>query len=61
MNGREIRDLRQLAEVLDERKDGDCIFEFLDDPGKLVLDATEVRARQEEIRKAYGIPDLRKL
>jgi hypothetical protein len=32
-----------------------------DDPGKLVVDAAEVRAKQEEIQKAYGLPELRKL
>ena len=37
------------------------IFEFTDDPGKLVLDAGEAKAKQEEIGKAYGISELRKL
>ena len=40
--------------------EGFLIFEFMDDPGKLVLDAAEVRAKQDEIQKAYGIPELRK-
>jgi len=61
VNGTEIRSLAQLAEVLDSVKEGNLIFEFTDDPGKLVLDASEVKARQEEIRKAYGISELRKL
>ncbi len=59
--GKEIRDLAELARVLDQSLDGDLIFEFRDDPGKLVLDAAEVRAKQEEIQKAYGLPELRKL
>ena len=61
LNGKEIRNLPELAEVLDGIREGDLIFEFMDDPGKLVLDAAEVRAREEEIQKAYGIPELRKL
>ena len=61
VNGTEIRNLAQLAEVLDGIKDGNLILEFTDDPGKLVLDAAEVKARQEEIRKAYGISELKKL
>ena len=61
VNGKEIHDLAELAAVLDEAKEGNLIFEFMDDPGKLVLDAAEVKAKQEEIRKAYGISELRKL
>jgi len=33
----------------------------MDDPGKLVLDAMELKQRQEEIGKAYGISEARKL
>lgn len=61
VNGREIQNLAELAGVLDETTDGNLVFEFMDDPGKLVLDAAEVKQKQEEIRKAYGIPELRKL
>lgn len=61
VNGKEIRNLSQLAEVLDGSLEGDLIFEFMDDPGKLVLDTAEVKAKQDEIRKAYGIPESRKL
>ena len=61
LNGREIRNLAELAAVLDETREGNLVFEFTDDPGKLVLDATEVKQRQEEIGKAYGISELRKL
>lgn len=60
VNGKEIRNLPDLAEVLDGIQEGNLVFEFMDDPGKLVLDAAEMKARQEEIRKAYGIPELRK-
>ena len=61
VNGKEIHDLAELAAVLDEAKEGNLIFEFMDDPGKLVLDAAEVKQKQQEIQKAYGISELRKL
>ena len=61
VNGKEIHDLAELAELLDKTQEGNLIFEFMDDPGKLVLDAAEVKGKQEEIRKAYGISELRKL
>jgi len=50
-----------LAAVLDEAKEGNLVFEFMDDPGILVLDAQEVRTQQEAIGKAYGISEPRKL
>ena len=61
LNGKEIRNLAELAAVLDETKEGSLVFEFMDDPGKLVLDVTELKQRQEEIGKAYGISEARKL
>ena len=60
VNGKEIGNLAQLAELVDEVQEGFLVFEFMDDPGKLVLDAGEAKARQQEIQKAYGIPELRK-
>ena len=60
VNGKEIGNLAQLAELVDEVQEGFLVFEFMDDPGKLVLDAAEAKARQQEIQKAYGIPELRK-
>lgn len=61
LNGKEIKDLTDLSEALEKAGEEMLVFEFRDDPGKLVLDAGEVRARQEEIQKAYGIPELKKL
>ena len=61
VNGEEIRNLAELSKRVDEVEREFLIFEFMDDPGKLVLDAAEVRAKQEEIGKAYGIAELRKL
>ena len=60
VNGKEIGNLAQLAELVDEVQEGFLVFTFMDDPGKLVLDAAEAKARQQEIQKAYGIPELRK-
>ena len=61
LNGKPIHSLADLGAALDEAKEGNLVFEFMDDPGKLVLDAAEVRAKQDEIGKAYGISELRKL
>ena len=60
LNGKKVGSLAQLAEMVKGTHEGFLIFEFMDDPGKLVLDAAEVRAKQDEIQKAYGIPELRK-
>lgn len=61
VDGKEIHSLAELAKVLDSLHEGNMIFEFMDDPGKLVLDAAEVKAKQEEIRKGYGVTELRRL
>jgi len=61
VNGKKIHNLAELSEVLSGIQEGSLVFEFMDDPGKLVLDAAEVNARQEEIRRAYGLPELRRL
>ena len=61
VNGEEIRNLAELSKRVDEAQGEFLIFEFTGDPGKLVLDAAEAKAKQEEIGKAYGIVELRKL
>jgi hypothetical protein len=61
LNGREIHNLQELAETVDRADSGDLVFEFTDDPGKLVLGAAEVRAVQEKIGKDYNLPALRRL
>jgi hypothetical protein len=61
LNGREVHNLQELAEWVDQTGSGDLVFEFTDDPGKLVLDAAEVRAVQEKIGKDYNLPALRRL
>ena len=60
LNGKEVGNLTQLAEMVEGTREGFLIFEFMDDPGKLVLDAGEVRAKQDEIQKAYGVPERKK-
>lgn len=61
VNGKKIQNLAGLADLLSGIQEGSLVFEFMDDPGKLVLDAAEVNAKQEEIRQAYGLPELRRL
>ena len=50
-----------MSKRVDEVEGEFLIFEFTDDPGKLVLDAAEAKAKQEEIGKAYGIVEPRRL
>ena len=61
VNGKEVGNLAELANLVDQAQEGFLVFELMDDPGKLVLDAAEIQLRQEEIRKAYGVSHLRKL
>ena len=44
VNGEEIRNLAELSKRVDEAQGEFLIFEFTDDPGKLVLDAAEAKA-----------------
>jgi len=60
-NGNPVGSLEDLAVVADSTTTGDLVFEFMDDPGKLVLDAGEVKLSGEKLAKAYGITALRKL
>ena len=60
-NGKPVGSLEELASIADSTTSGDLIFEFMDDPGKLILDASEVKSGAEQLGKAYGIPALRKL
>ena len=60
-NGMAVGNLEDLARIADAATSGDLVFEFSDDPGKLVLDATEVKAGGEKLGKSYGIPALRKM
>ena len=61
MNGREIKNLSELAKAVDEISSGDIVFEFRDEPGKLILQADGLPAISEKIGKDYGLPALRRL
>jgi hypothetical protein len=60
-NGKTVGSLEELASIADATSSGDLVFELMDDPGKLVLDASEAKSGGEKLGKAYGIPALRKL
>jgi len=61
MNGHEINNLAELAKAVDEISSGDIVFEFRDEPGKLILQADGLPAISEKIGKDYGLPALRRL
>jgi len=61
MNGNEINNLADLAKAVDEISSGDIVFEFRDEPGKLILQADGMPAISEKIGKDYGLPALRRL
>jgi len=61
LNSQEIDGLKSLAAVADGAKDGNLVFEFTDNPERIVLDAAEVKAMGEKIGKDYGLPALRRL
>jgi hypothetical protein len=42
-------------------KSGDLVFEFRDEPGKLILQAQVLPSVSEKIGKDYGLPALRRL
>ena len=60
-NGKPVGTLEELAAIADGATSGDLVFEFMDDPGKLVLDASEVKSGGDKLGKAYGITSLRRL
>ena len=60
-NGKTVSSLEELASIADASSSGDLVFELMDDPGKLVLDASEAKSGGEKLGKAYGIPALWKL
>jgi len=61
MNGREIKNLAELASAVDKISSGDIVFEFRDEPGKLILQADGLPAISEKIGKDYRLPALRRL
>jgi hypothetical protein len=61
LNGQEIKSLAELAKVVDSCASGNLVFEFRDEPGKLILNAGELPASSEKIGKDYGLRELRRL
>ena len=61
LNGQEIDGLKSLAALADGAKDGNLVFEFTDNPERVVLDAAEVKTMGDKIGKDYGLPALRRL
>jgi hypothetical protein len=61
LNGKEIDGLKSLAELADGAEEGNMVFEFTDNPRRIVLDAAEVKAMGDKIGKDYGLPALRRL
>ena len=56
VNGRHIRNLRQLIEIV-EKPSRNSSIEFQSDMGlKIVLDREQVRAEQEKILRTYSVP-----
>ena len=61
LNGQEIDGLKSLAALADGAKDRNVVFEFTDNPERVVLDAAEVNTMGDKIGKDYGLPALRRL
>jgi len=61
LNGQEIKSLAELAKIVDSCTSGNLVFEFRDEPGKLILNAGELPASSEKIGKDYGLRELRRL
>jgi hypothetical protein len=61
LNGQEIKSLAELAKIVDSCRSGDLVFEFRDEPGKLILNAGELPTSSEKIGKDYGLRELRRL
>lgn len=61
VNGKQIRDLKDMALALESPVNGFHKIEFSEHPGVIYLDAAETKASEEEIKKTYGLPALRRL
>lgn len=61
VNGREVKNLGELAQAVEAVATGDLVFEFRDEPGKLILPAEGLSAATEKIGQAYGLTALRRL
>ena len=58
VNGEEIRNLAELSKRVDEVEGEFLIFEFTDDPGKLVLTRRKRRRSRKRLGKRMGFRNL---
>jgi S1-C subfamily serine protease len=61
VNGVPIKSLDDLVKAVSESTEGLLKIEFDDDPPMIVLDPTESKKADEQVRKEYGVPELRNL
>lgn len=61
VNGKEVKSLVQLAEVVKQPIDGFIKIETEEDPKQLELDAAQVEAEAEALQQNYGLPSLQRL
>ena len=61
LNGQEIDNLKSLSEMVDGIQDGDLVFQFMDDPERIIVDSGEIKVKGDKVGKDYGLPTLRRL
>lgn len=61
VNGREIRNLNDLAEAAGHPVDGFQKIELEEDPGVLFLDAASIEANRDQLIRKYALPALQRL
>lgn len=61
VNGTPIKSLDDLVKAVSEPSAGFLKIEFDDDPPMIVLDPTEAKKADEQVRKEYGVPELKNL
>ncbi len=61
VNGREIRNLNDLAEAAGHPVDGFQKIELEEDPGVLFLDAASIEANRDQLIRKYALPTLQRL
>ena len=61
VNGKEVKSLAELAEVVKQPIDGFIKIETEEDPKQLELDAAQVEAEAAALQQNYGLPSLQRL
>ncbi|MEO5716986.1 MAG: PDZ domain-containing protein [Chthoniobacterales bacterium] len=61
VNGKDIHSLADLAEAVKTPLNGFNVIQTVDDPKQLELDASQVAAEAEDLKKNYGLPALQRL